>query len=305
MRFGEHLRITARPKVSDLRLDNYLHSRFGQLSRAKLQRIIRSQDIIVNGSRAKPSRKVRFGDIIELDLPSRELLPQDIPLDIIYEDDCIIVLNKKPGYIIHPARGNASGTILNGLVHYAEQRAKDGGAAFVPGVIHRLDRETSGTVIFSKSAEINALVSSQFSGRTVSKEYLALVCGVVESCSGVIDKPIGPDRRDSEKYAVGDDGRAAQTRYRVRERFGGYSLVEVELLTGRTHQIRVHFADMGHPLAGDRVYGGWGDDIMDRVALHSRRLEIDHPESGERMTFESPLPEDMEEAVEYLRRGGA
>jgi 23S rRNA pseudouridine1911/1915/1917 synthase len=314
MRFGQHLVIKVGPKYSDIRLDKYLQKRFGQLSRAKLQRIIRSQNIIVNGTRAKPSRKINWQDTIELDLPDRDLLSEEMPLDIIYEDEAIIVVNKQPGRIIHPGRGNPSGTILNGLVHYAKFEAgEENEPAFEPGVIHRLDKETSGTIIFSKNSRINDAVSEQFRRRTVGKEYIALVHGEPSPPQGLIDKPIGPDSRFIEKYAVTDAGRSARTRYRLRESFKTHSLIEIQLETGRTHQIRVHLADMGHPLAADEMYGGTPlyrggfqpgvepDYIINRVALHSWRLEIDHPLTGKRMLFESPLPADMLEALEYLR----
>lgn len=331
-RTGEHLVINVGGDIRNVRLDNYLCSRFGQLSRAKMQRIIKHQDILVNGLKAKPSRKLSEGDVIELDLPSKELIPEEIPLEIIHEDDDIIVLNKQAGVIIHPARGNASGTLLNGLINYANQH-KPNDAAFVPDVVHRLDKETSGTIVFSKNEQVNTKLSLQFQERSTKKVYYAIVHGNLLQKTGIIDQPIGIDDKNPERYTVRPDGKEAITLYKVLENFDGYSLVEIELKTGRTHQIRVHMSHVGHPLVADVMYGGkkvYGlgpldnnddavqllnadgasrdgvenDDfmpVMGRVALHAKMLSFIHPATGKQVFFESKLPDDFQSFLGWLK----
>lgn len=307
---GEEISITVGGNSVNVRLDNYLCSRFGQLSRAKIQRIIKTQNIMVNGQRSKASRKLNFGDVIELVLPSRELTVDHVPLDIIYEDSDLIALNKQPGIIVHPARGteNKSGTLINGLLYYASQKPEE--QRFIPDVIHRLDRNTTGVIIFSKSARANQLISEQFENRNTKKEYLALVHGILSEKTALIDEPIGQHPRYFEKYAVTQDGKTARTRYEVIEELSDFSLVKISLLTGRTHQIRVHFSHIGHPLVADELYGGRiiapsqlapENPGIERTALHSSSLTITHPSSHKQITFAAPLAQDIENFLNSLR----
>ena len=291
---GERLVIKVGGGISGLRLDNYLCSRFGHLSRAKMQRIILNQEVLVNGQRGKPSRRVYFGDVVEFTLLSKELVADDIPIDIIYEDQDIIVVNKQPGILIHPARGNSSGTLLNAIAHYAAGR-------FEPDVVHRLDRNTSGTMVFSKNQAANVALSAQFEGRETQKEYLAIVHGTPSPLCGQIEQPIGQADANSEKYAVMPEGRYALTLYETisSSADGLYSLVRLDLKTGRSHQIRVHLSHIGCPIVGDTLYGGKIDHI-ERCALHAQKLAFNHPTTGQRLEFNSPLPQDMAEAAEML-----
>lgn len=311
LRIGEHLVINVGGNNDGVRLDNYLCSRFGQLSRAKMQRIIRDQTVLVNGKKAKPSRKLNCGDKVEIDLPSRELLAEQMPINIIHEDDQIIVINKQPGVIIHPARGNSNGTLINGLLYHAQNTSSDENE-YVPGVVHRLDKNTSGTMVFAKSDYANTHLSEQFQERKTSKKYLAVVHGRIEADSGVIDKPMGIDPRYPEKYAVREDGKEAVTLFEVVERFDEFTVVGITLKTGRTHQIRVHFSDMGNPLVADETYGGRvvcasvkNDaenkvELMSRVALHSQILGFEHPGSGKWVEFESELPDDIQHFINSI-----
>lgn len=308
---GEHLTIKVGNGGDNIRLDSYLCSRFGQLSRVKMQRIIRGQKILVNGQKAKPSRKIHFDDIIELDLPSKELTVDELPLEIIYEDNDIIALNKQPGIIVHPARGNPGSTLLNGLLHYAENSGQN--STFVPGVIHRLDKETSGTIVFSKNDMANQLVSEQFSQRSTQKEYLAIVHGVPLKQQGVIEDKIGPDPKFTGRQAVVNDGKYAYTEYEVIQVLKEYCLLKVKIKTGRTHQIRVHLANINHPIVADVLYGGETIDLagslnstnpqktFDRVALHSWKLRFKHPADNKEIELESPLPTDMANFVNHFK----
>ncbi len=314
---GQELRFRVGTNLRYRRLDKYLQGRFNQFSRTKLQKLIKEQGVNVNSRPAKPSHKLEAGDMIDLILPPkevRELIPQDIPIDVLYEDDDMIVLNKQADMIVHPARGYKHSTLVNGLVYHFQNLSSSGGD-LRPGIVHRLDRNTTGAMVVAKNDSAHWKLSRQFQNRTVKKYYMAVVHGVPELDQDCIDAPLGVHPRVREKYAVRQDGKHAVTIYRVMEAFRGYSVVRLDLRTGRTHQIRVHLTHLGHPIVADDMYGGkpvypWQledrepateDAIMDRVALHAWTLEIDHPVTGERMKFEAPMPEDMQKFVEALR----
>lgn len=311
------------------RLDKYLTSRVTFMSRNQLQRLIEGGGVTVNGGPAKPSTKISRGDVIELVVPpppSGDVVPEDIPIDVLYEDEHMIVLNKRPDIIVHPARAELSGTLINALAHHLRFRSGGdlssvGGEFGRPGVVHRLDRHTSGCIVFAKDDEAHWKLGRQFEKRTVDKRYLALVEGILEPEADVIEAPIGPhpsrEKGYREKYVVRHDdlGKPSVTIYRVRERYrggvagrlDGFTLVELELKTGRTHQIRVHLSHRGFPIVGDDMYGGRpladesGHVLLDKQALHAAVLGVQHPIDGRPMVFTAPLRGNIAEAVRYLR----
>ncbi|MBX3404269.1 MAG: RluA family pseudouridine synthase [Phycisphaeraceae bacterium] len=325
----------------DTRLDKYLASRIAFMSRAQLQRLIEEGGVTVNGRKPKSSTALHAGDRVEVFVPPpppTEVQPEDIPLDVLFEDDAIIVINKRPGIIVHPARSHNSGTMINALAWHFRHRTSGAlsqvGREFArPGVIHRLDRDTSGAIVFGKDDSSHWRLARQFEQRTVDKRYLALVHGQVSLPVDVIDLPLGPhpsrEKGYREKYVVRHDhlGKNAVTICRVRARFpiaddpacpgpgrgGGFSLVELELKTGRTHQIRVHLSHLGHPIVGDDMYGGRplaaGDlGLADagvavvRQALHAETLGFRHPVTNEAMVFHAPPAPDLAAGVDALAR---
>ncbi len=332
--FVAKVRFTLARDLKD-RLDRYLTSRIKFMSRSKLQTLIDQGGARVNGEIAKSSLKLRIGDTIELVLPpppSGEIEPDDIPLDVLFEDEHILVLNKQSDIIVHPARMENRGTMLNALVNYFMQN-KSGELSSVgeefarPGVVHRLDRHTSGCIVFAKSDLAHWKMGAKFEQREVDKRYLALVHGWVGKHEQLIDLPLGPHpsrvRGSREKRVVRFDdlGKPSQTICRVRERYElpalfnktvsrRYTLVELELLTGRTHQIRVHLSHLGHPIVGDDMYKGKpihnldGEVMLDKPALHAALLAFDHPMSGESLAFIAPVRSDVRNVLEFLRTEG-
>lgn len=315
---GEKLTIRVGHGIRQRRLDKYLHGRFGQFSRTTIQRLIKEQGVTVNGQSAKASQKLNPRDVVDLIVPPkqvREILPEDIPLEIIYEDDEMLAINKQPDIIVHPARGNLSGTLVNALVNHSNSLSKCNGE-FRPGIVHRLDRNTTGVMVVAKNDTAHWRLSRQFANRTTQKYYMAITHGGPELDGDRINQPLGNHPSVREKYAIRHDiGKEAVTFYQVQERFQGYSLVMAMPKTGRTHQIRIHLAHLKTPIVADDMYGGkivypWqvrNDEpaveppIMGRCALHAWKLEIDHPVSGERMTLEAPLPDDMQKFLDMLR----
>lgn len=316
------------------RLDKYLTDRIPFMSRTQLQRLISEGGVLVNDRRPKASTALRRGDRVEVVVPpppSSEIQPEEIPIDVLFEDEHVLVLNKTPDIIVHPARSHLSGTLVNALAWHFKHASDAGGALSTvgteharPGVVHRLDRKTSGVIVFAKTDEAHWKIGRQFEKRTVEKRYLAVVHGSMEPIAGVIDLPLGPHTSTMkglrEKYIVRHDdlGKASLTFYRAREQYEGFTLVELELRTGRTHQIRVHLSHSGWPIVGDDMYGGRavsladlggegegaaGDVVIERQALHAALLSFTHPVSGERMTFSAPLREDMARLVQLLRAG--
>ncbi|MDA1025168.1 MAG: RluA family pseudouridine synthase [Planctomycetota bacterium] len=313
------------------RLDRYLVDRIPFMSRTALQRLIDEESVTVNGRRPKASTRLRLGDVVEAVLPpppSNHIPPEPIHLDVLYEDADLIIINKHADIIVHPARAMKSGTIVNAL-SWRFQNQSSGSLSTVgeefarPGIVHRLDRFTTGAMVAAKSDTAHWRLGHQFQNRTVGKRYLAVVHGTMKTMTDLVDLPIGRHPRIFDRYAVrfDDFGKSAQTIYRVREIFDGYTLVELELLTGRTHQIRVHLAYLGHPIAGDDYYGGSkltrgmviakGEDdpdrrpdepLLARQALHAALLEFDHPIDGDRRSFTAPLWPDMKELISLLRK---
>jgi len=293
------------PDQAGARLDAYLASQIEGWSRARLQRLIESEDVLVNGKIAKPSYKLRDGDEIEVELvaaPIDVFTPENIPLDIVYEDETLVVVNKPAGLVVHPAAGTPSGTLANALAYYFQKLP---GTGVRPGIVHRLDRDTSGLLVVAKTDAALENLSDQFRDRTVYKSYVALVHGRVLSNSGKIDQPLARDPSNRTRMAVVRAGRNALTLYRVRRAFDRFTLLDVELKTGRTHQIRVHLAWMKHPVVGDETYGGGRDNTiqdprlrariraLNRQFLHAEKLGFKHPATGEFVKFESALPQGL------------
>ena len=305
--------------IKERRVDKYLHSRFSNYSRVMIQEIIKAGAVKVNGKVVKPSFKLSPGDKIDLrlpELPSKEILPEDIPLDIIYEDDDIIVLNKQADMVVHPARSNTHGTLVNALAFYSD-KLSSGLGQFRPGIVHRLDRNTTGVMVVAKNDAAQWKIAKQFERRQVKKSYLAIVHGTPELTADRINAPLGIHPRVREKYAIRPElGKEAVTFYEVLENFRGFSLLKLMPKTGRTHQIRVHLSYIKHPIVADNMYRGklvypWQlrdgepaveEPVIGRVALHASTLEFKHPTTEKQAKFEAPLPEDMQNLLDMLRK---
>ena len=296
------------------RLDAFLAERIEGWSRARLQRLIADADVLVNGRAVKASYKLRIDDEIEVELtplPATAFAPENIPIDIVYEDDDLIVVNKPAGIVVHPAAGATAGTLANALAYHFQQLSTAAGKVR-PGIVHRLDKGTSGLLVVAKTESVHEGLADQFRAREVFKSYVALVHGQVVKDSGEIDQPIARDPRHRTRMAVVRGGRPALSIYRVRQRFDRFTLLDVELKTGRTHQIRVHLAWVKHPVVGDEVYGGGRDNTvtqpklraligrLGRQFLHAERLGFHHPRMHERLSFESPLPTDLQTVIDVL-----
>jgi len=291
------------PEEAGERLDRALAARFPQLSRAQLQRLIRSGAITVNDAVVRPAYRLTPGDRITVTFPEEPTVrPESLPLDIVYEDEYLLVVNKPAGMVVHPAARIVSGTLVNALLAHCPQMADVGGLDRA-GIVHRLDRETSGLIVVAKNPEAHAALQRQFKRRLVRKTYVALVEGQVHPREGIIEVPIGRDPKDRTRMAVSRTGRPAVTQYRVVEVFPQYTLLEVRPHTGRTHQIRVHLAWLGYPVVGDRVYGRRRQTLLpDRHFLHARELAFTHPITGEKLVLSAPLPPELAALLNQLRR---
>ena len=294
------------------RLDRFVVAAAGgeaAVSRAQVQRWIDEGRVLVNGERpGKAGVRLRAGDRVRVEPPpvvEAEALPEPIPLDIVYEDDAIIVVNKPKGLVVHPAPGHPHGTLVNALLHHCPGLTGIGGVRR-PGIVHRLDKETSGLLVAAKTEAAHRALVQALKNRRVRRTYLAIVHGSPPTETGTIDAPIGRDPANRQRMAVVErGGREAVTHFRVLERFDGFSFVELALETGRTHQIRVHLAYIGHPVAGDTRYGPRRARLFDDgQALHAARLALRHPTTGEELEFTAPLPPRFQEVLEALRRAG-
>lgn len=290
------------------RLDQFLTHCIPSLSRSQVQRLIEKGNVLVNSKKERSSFRVRLNDEVEMIVPPPEqitLSPEPIPLDILYEDDDLLVINKPAGLVVHPAAGHRSGTLVNALLNHCPDLSGIGGY-LRPGIVHRLDKDTSGLMLVSKSDLTHRELAAQLKARKIKRKYLALVHGEVREEKGLIDAPLGRDPLNRKRITVlsKDDpyGREARTHYRVKERFPGYTLLDVELETGRTHQIRVHLAYAGYPVAGDPVYGPRRNPLqLPGQALHAYRITFTHPRTGELLNFEAPPPPAFSQALDYLR----
>ncbi|MBN1804853.1 MAG: RluA family pseudouridine synthase [Sedimentisphaerales bacterium] len=313
------LKLRVGNSIKERRLDRYLHGRFGNFSRRFIQDAIRAGCVRVNGKIGKQSLKLCPGDEIDMslpELPAKEILPEDIPLNIIYEDSSLIILNKQADMIVHPARGNTHGTLVNALAFYSDNLST-GLGEFRPGIVHRLDRNTTGVMIVAKDDGAQWKIAKQFEQRKVKKNYLAIVHGTPELTADRIKAPLGVHPRVREKYAIRPEiGKESITFYEVIEAFRGFSLLRLTPKTGRTHQIRVHLSYIKHPIVADDMYGGrlvypWQladaepdvqQPIISRVALHAYMIEFEHPSTGKTVKFEAPLPQDMQNLLDLLRQ---
>ncbi|MNW29383.1 Ribosomal large subunit pseudouridine synthase D [compost metagenome] len=287
------------------RIDKYVKAQLGEnISRSQIQLWIESGDITVNGDVVKANYKIAEGDRITLLVPEAEAVeiePEDIPLDVYYEDADVIVVNKSRGMVVHPAPGHSSGTLVNALMHHCKDLSGINGE-LRPGIVHRIDKDTSGLLMAAKNDKAHASLAAQLKEHSVTRKYFALVHGNVNHDQGTVDAPIGRDPHDRKMYTVQErNSKHAVTHFHVVERFGDYTLLELKLETGRTHQIRVHMKFIGHPLVGDPMYGRSKGIKMDGQALHAAVLGFIHPSTGEYMEFAAPIPEDMEHVLYALR----
>ena len=287
------------------RLDVFL-SEVTDFSRSHVIKLIESNKVTISGAMPQKSgEKLNTGDVIRVEIvPPKEisLEPENIPLDIVYEDDDIIVVNKQRGLVVHPAGGSESGTLVNALLYHASSLSGINGE-IRPGIVHRLDKDTSGLMVVAKNDQAHISLSTQLAERTCHRTYVALLQGNLKSEDGRIEAPIGRHRGDRKKMAVVDSGRYALTDYKVLERFNGYTLVQFYLHTGRTHQIRVHAKHIGHPVVGDKTYNTNPDKFgVGSQLLHAVKLEFTHPTTGEFVTFESKLPDYFDEVLEKIRK---
>ena len=286
------------------RIDSYIVDKNINLSRTAIKRLLDEGKILVNGKKQKPSYKPEVGDIITIEIMKPKevkLKPQDIPIDIIYEDKDIIVVNKPKGMVVHPANGNPDGTLVNAILAKCKDSLSGIGGEIRPGIVHRLDKDTSGLLIIAKNDQAHINMSKQIQDRKVIKKYIALVKGVIGENTATIDMPIARSTKDRKKMAVDPKGKEAITHYKVLQRYDKYTLLEIKIDTGRTHQIRVHMSYIGHPVVGDMQYSNGKNEFrIEGQMLHSKYLEFDHPITGKRLKLEAPLPEYFEQVLKEL-----
>lgn len=290
--------------LEGIRLDKAISMKDNSLSRSMVQKMLESGNILVNGNAPKSSYKLNCGDTVEItyELPKEvNLKPEDIPLDVIYEDSDILVINKQKGLVVHPGNGNPDGTLVNAIMARCKDSLSGIGGEIRPGIVHRIDKDTSGLLIVAKNDFAHIGVSNQIKNHEVKKTYIALVRGVIKENNATIDMPISRSKNDRVKMAVNKDGKNAVTHFKVLQRYNGYTLIEVNIETGRTHQIRVHMAQIGYPLIGDSVYSNGKNKFgVEGQMLHSSKLEFVHPRTKEKLKFEAELPEYFKKVLEEL-----
>ena len=315
----EKIHILVPPKQSKERIDVYLTHQIQNATRSKVRAAIDAGSVLVNGKKIKASHPIAPGEIIEVTLPHpprSDARPEDIPLEIVYEDKQLLIVNKRAGMVTHPAFSNYTGTLVNALLHHCNALSKVNSETR-PGIVHRLDKDTTGLMVVAKNDIAHHYLAKQFSRRTIEREYWAIVWGTFEKRKGTIEAALGRSKRDRKKVAVTAGGKHAVTDYEVLKEFEYLSLLRLKLRTGRTHQIRVHLAHIGHPVFGDPTYGGrshlWGGlegkkaqqafnllKLIDRQALHAKTIGFVHPETKEAVKFDSELPADMQDVLGRL-----
>ena len=316
---GDTVLLTAEPADVGERIDRFITEKEG-ISRSLAAKLTENGCVCVSGKPISKNYKLRAGDAVEIRYPepeADEAVAEDIPLDVVYEDNDIIVINKPSGMIVHPATGIYTGTLVNALLYHCKDSLSGIGGVIRPGIVHRIDKDTSGLLVVAKNDEAHISLAEQMKTHTVSRVYHAIALGNIKEDGGTIDRPIGRHPTDRKRMAIVTDptrkAREAITHFEVVERYdtpqGRFTYVKCKLETGRTHQIRVHMASIGHPLLGDPVYGGGGTkietsnkDLISGQCLHARSLELIHPKTGEKMNFECDMPEGMEKLIEKLRR---
>lgn len=299
----DELKLTIDDSSMTGRIDKELAHHLTDVSRSQLQKWIEDGNVTVNGETVKPKYKLAVGDLVEVqpEKPQKiDLEPENIPLDIVYEDDDVIVVNKPQGMVVHPAPGHPNHTLVNALLYHSPLSTING--EFRPGIVHRIDKDTSGLLMIAKNDLAHRSLAAQLKAKTNEREYVALVHGVIKEERGIIDAPLGRSKKDRKKQAVVEDGRHAVTHFKVLERFKHYTLVSCRLETGRTHQIRVHMKYIGHPLAGDPLYGPRKTLPGNGQYLHARLLGFKHPRTGKQMTFTTPLPEYFQKMLDHLEK---
>ena len=290
----------------NLRLDAYIAKKEEKLSRTMIQKLIEEGDVLVNGNTKKISYKVQAGDIIEVNISEPKetgIKAQAIPLEIVYEDNDIIVVNKPKGMVVHPANGNPDGTLVNAIMAKCKGSLSGIGGEIRPGIVHRLDKDTSGLLIVAKNDQAHINMSKQIKDRKVKKIYIALVKGSIAEDEATINMPIGRSTKDRKKMAVRKDGKEAITHFKILKRYDKYTLLEIKIDTGRTHQIRVHMAEIGHPVVGDSVYSNGKNEFgVEGQMLHAKSLDFKHPITKKQMHLEAELPEYFKEVLIKLEK---
>lgn len=286
----------------NVRIDSFVSNKISDLSRTMIVKLIESDNIKVNGKSQKPSYKIQAGDKISIEIPEIkevDLKAQDIPINIIYEDNDIIVINKEKGMVVHPAEGNWDGTLVNAIMAHCKDSLSGIGGELRPGIVHRLDKDTSGILIIAKNDKAHINLSEQIKNREVKKKYIALVRGIIPENEATINMPIGRSTKDRKKMEVTKNGKEAITHFKVLKRYGKYTLLEVKIDTGRTHQIRVHLAEIGYPVVGDMVYSNGKNEFgVVGQMLHAQSLDFKHPTTGKKMHLEAELPEYFKKIIE-------
>lgn len=291
------------------RIDKFLSCRLEEVSRSYIQKLIKEGHVSVNGKSVKANYKLGAGDEISVEIPEAkepDILPEDIPLDILYEDQDILVVNKPKGMVVHPAAGHYSGTLVNALMYHCKDSLSGINGVMRPGIVHRIDMDTTGSLLVCKNDEAHRILAEQLKEHTIRREYHAIVYGNIKEDTGTVDAPIGRHPTDRKKMSINyKNGKQAVTHYEVLERFGNFTYIRCRLETGRTHQIRVHMASLHHPLLGDEVYGPSSRPPFPGLkgqVLHAKILGIYHPATGEYMEFDAPLPEYFVDLLQKLRR---
>lgn len=301
---SEVVQVTVAEEQKNERIDKFVAGINNEWSRTQVQRWIKDNVVTVNGKAVKGNYKVRENDEITVTIPEPEELdiqPEDMNLEIYYEDADVLVVNKPRGMVVHPAPGHTSGTLVNGLMHHCTDLSGINGV-MRPGIVHRIDKDTSGLLMVAKNDMAHESLVNQLVAKTVTRRYKAIVHGVIPHDKGTIDAPIARDKKERQSMTVDENGKHAVTHFQVLERFKDFTLVECRLETGRTHQIRVHMKYIGYPLAGDPKYGPKKTLDMNGQALHAGILGFDHPRTGEYIQFEAPIPEVFEDALNILRK---
>lgn len=288
------------------RLDVYLADQFVDMSRSYIQKIIKDKKVTVNGKIEKAKYLVKEEDKIVIEIPKPkvlEVVPQDIPIEIVYEDDDVIIVNKPQGMVVHPAPGNYEGTLVNAILYHCEGNLSSINGVIRPGIVHRIDKDTSGILMIAKNNNAHNCLAEQLKDHSITREYEFICCGVFKEDKVTVDRPIGRNPKDRLKMAIVPNGKRAVTHFEVLERFNGYTHVRARLETGRTHQIRVHAMSINHPLVGDPVYGPKNSKIkLNGQALHAKKLGFIHPTTNEYVEFNSELPDYFQKLLEKLRK---